>query len=75
MGVPTVGVGEEDFTPQLEALMPLLLQVNWTSVAVAAPSIQVSNRKRNGRLRDEELEAWKRRNLKGSCVKCLTDGV
>ncbi|XP_050722667.1 uncharacterized protein LOC127001689 isoform X3 [Eriocheir sinensis] len=44
VGVPTVGVGEEDFTPQLEALMPLLLRVNWTSVAVAAPSIQMLRR-------------------------------
>uniref|UniRef100_A0A0P4VYH8 Uncharacterized protein n=3 Tax=Scylla olivacea TaxID=85551 RepID=A0A0P4VYH8_SCYOL len=41
VGVPSVGVGEEDFLPQLEALMPLLLRVNWTSVGVAAPSIQV----------------------------------
>lgn len=41
VGVPAVGVREEDLSPQMEAVMPLLTRVNWTSVAVAAPSIQV----------------------------------
>ncbi|XP_071531128.1 metabotropic glutamate receptor 3 [Panulirus ornatus] len=39
--VPSVSVGAKDLTPQLEAIMPLLLRLNWTSVVVAAPSVQV----------------------------------
>ncbi|XP_066942016.1 metabotropic glutamate receptor 3 isoform X2 [Macrobrachium rosenbergii] len=41
LDVPSVGVTSADLTPQLEALMPLLLRLNWTSVVVAAPSVKV----------------------------------
>lgn len=39
VGVPSVSVGSPDLSPQLEALMPLLQRINWTSIAVAAPSV------------------------------------
>ncbi|KAG7174709.1 bride of sevenless-like [Homarus americanus] len=41
VGVSSVSVGAENLEPQLEALMPLLVRLNWTSVVVAAPSFQV----------------------------------
>ncbi|XP_069957757.1 uncharacterized protein boss isoform X1 [Cherax quadricarinatus] len=41
LDIASVSVGSEDQVPQLEALMQLLVRLNWTSVAVAAPSIQV----------------------------------
>nr|XP_045583049.1 uncharacterized protein LOC123745986 [Procambarus clarkii] len=40
VGAPSVSVDAEDIMPQLEALVLLLQRLNWTSVAVAAPTIQ-----------------------------------
>ncbi|KAK7063153.1 hypothetical protein SK128_013223, partial [Halocaridina rubra] len=39
--VPSIAVSDADLTPQLAVLMPLLWRLNWTSVAVAAPSVEI----------------------------------